>query len=49
MTVQDTCPKTIDGVVDRDVIVNYWQLRFERQEFFVIFAKGFLFLLLVEG
>jgi hypothetical protein len=48
MTVQDACPKTIDGVVDRYVVVNWWQLRFERQEFPVVFAKGFLLLLLAE-
>jgi hypothetical protein len=49
MIVHDARSKTADGVMDRDVVVNCWQLQFECQEFPVVLAKGFLLLLLAEG
>jgi hypothetical protein len=48
VTVQDASPKATDGVMDRDVVVDRWQLRLEGQELSVILPKGFLLLLLVE-
>jgi hypothetical protein len=49
MTIQDASPKTVDGIMDRDVVVNRWQLQLERQEFYVVLAKGFSLLMLAEG
>jgi hypothetical protein len=49
VTVQDASLKATDGVMDRDVVVDRWQLRLEGQEFSVVLAKGFLLLLLAEG
>ena len=48
MAVQDASPKATDGVMDRDVVVDRWQLRLEGQELSVILLKGFLLLLLAE-
>jgi hypothetical protein len=48
VTVQDASLKATDGVMDRDVVVDRWQLRLEGQEFSVVLSKGFLLLLLAE-
>jgi hypothetical protein len=48
VTVQDTSPKATEGVMDRDVVVDRWQLRLEGQELSIVLSKGFLLLLLAE-
>jgi hypothetical protein len=47
--LQDASPKATHGVMDRDVVIDRWQLRLECQEFSIVLAKGFLLLLLAEG
>jgi hypothetical protein len=48
VAVQDASLKAADGVMDRDVVIDQWQLRLEGQELSVILLKGFLLLLLAE-
>jgi hypothetical protein len=48
VTVQDASLKATDGVMDRDVVIDRWQLRLEGQELSVVLPKGFLLVLLTE-
>jgi hypothetical protein len=48
VTVEDASPKATDSIMDRDVVVDRWQLRLEGQELSVVLPKGFLLLLLAE-